>query len=1146
MGRRVLHTTLRRWRSQWRLVLSVIAVATLAATLVTSLGMLLAATEQGGVRGALAEIPASRSALQVHVVGPRASAEELTATLTDATAEVYGDAATLTSSTIALSRMADVDPDDVPAPTGDADATIAYLAQYDGFRDHVTLTEGVWPEDSSFVADPDSPATAVAIPRAAADALDLTLGERLDLTVNRDSATVVIVGTWEATDPSDAFWNPDPLHGGGYNPEFPTPGITFFVPIVALGPLVAAPAVDGAPSGLAASGIPLATIDVDFRPDFTDVTVDALGPVVDRLDDADVDIPTSAGRIAESVFIFTDSRDAIAAVLLGLSVTRSTVVVVSLLLLVLAIAAMSQTARLYTDARDGERQLMRSRGAGTRDILSLALVEALVIGLATAALSPLLATLVYRGLAAQPPMVAAGMPADVGLPVTAWLTAGALALVFAAVLVAPLLRRSAWGSGLGESEQATGRARAGTVIARSGIDLGIVVLAAIAYWQLRSYQGSTDPGQALLIDPVLAAGPALVLIAGALVCVRLIPASSRLLERLVGRARGALVALAAWEIARRSRRATAVVLLLSLSLAVGTFGLSFLSTWKQSQVDQAAFAVGAPVRVTAEVDAASAQSATLGDDTNPQPVSRGTTRLTSQIPGDTTANETAGVSVQMLGLTADARDMLDRGRLAEEGGSAIADRLSSTVADYPHIAIPDTTVGIAATVAIADVVKRGVTADIHVFVEDAHGLLSVADLGTVPLDGRAHAVSGTIGVPRVDDRAQPSDAALAAPLTITGFQAIMRATDGADDQVQADGRLLVGDLATVDASGGEPAPITGEVPAASEWTGVNPESKGIPVVLIDPPSPTDDGVPGSTAWQLAATVTIPAAVQARPAVLSILGWSRVTEVPAMVPTAVMSDYNVDVGSRLGMTARGYLVQIVVVSGIDRVPGAATAADIAGGGSGIGGNGSATTTMVVDQQRLAHALAQAGAPGPFVDEWWLESVPTTAQPTTAQATTVTSAADLAVDLQQAPLRVGTQAALWLAILAGAVLAAIGFAVHTTSTLRSRGVELAQLRAIGFTRGRLVGLIAAESLLLAAIGTIFGVAIGVLLAWLVGPLVAVSPAGTPTIPSVIVEIPWPFVGLLALGMAALLAAIVTVVALAQRYVHPADLLRGGSES
>jgi hypothetical protein len=98
-----------------------------------------------------------------------------------------------------------------------------------------------------------------------------------------------------------------------------------------------------------------------------------------------------------------------------------------------------------------------------------------------------------------------------------------------------------------------------------------------------------DQGGVATVDPLLAAGPALALLAGALVAVRLIPATSKMLEGLASRGRRAVMPLASWEVGRRSARAVSAVLLLTLALSIGTFALSFLVTWQNSQYDQARF-----------------------------------------------------------------------------------------------------------------------------------------------------------------------------------------------------------------------------------------------------------------------------------------------------------------------------------------------------------------------------------------------------------------------------------------------------------------------------------------------------------------------------------------------------------------------------
>jgi ABC-type antimicrobial peptide transport system permease subunit len=153
--------------------------------------------------------------------------------------------------------------------------------------------------------------------------------------------------------------------------------------------------------------------------------------------------------------------------------------------------------------------------------------------------------------------------------------------------------------------------------------------------------------------------------------------------------------------------------------------------------------------------------------------------------------------------------------------------------------------------------------------------------------------------------------------------------------------------------------------------------------------------------------------------------------------------------------------------------------------------------------------------------------------------------LALDMQQHPLRVATQAALWLVLGGAALLAAVGFAIHATGSLRSRSLEFAQLRAIGLSRRRLIGVIAAESALLSLFGTIVGVGLGLALGWLVAPLVGASADGSTPVPPVAIVIPWAQVALLGLEVVAVLAIVVFVAARIQRSADPASVLRTGDE-
>ena len=107
-----------------------------------------------------------------------------------------------------------------------------------------------------------------------------------------------------------------------------------------------------------------------------------------------------------------------------------------------------------------------------------------------------------------------------------------------------------------DAEQARSRPGRRAAFQRSGLDIAVLALAALAYWQLKNYKSPVmSEGGVASVDPLLAAGPALALLAGALVAVRLIPPASKALEAIAARGRKAVLPLAAWEVGRRSARA---------------------------------------------------------------------------------------------------------------------------------------------------------------------------------------------------------------------------------------------------------------------------------------------------------------------------------------------------------------------------------------------------------------------------------------------------------------------------------------------------------------------------------------------------------------------------------------------------------------
>src|SRR5262249_18536119 len=117
-------------------------------------------------------------------------------------------------------------------------------------------------------------------------------------------------------------------------------------------------------------------------------------------------------------------------------------------------------------------------------------------------------------------------------------------------------------------------------------------------WELRRYSAVPRlSGGGLGIDPVLSAAPAVALAGIALVPLRILPAAARLLDRGGARGRHLGAALAGWQVSRRPPRRGGPGRLVVPAVAAGTLALAQHQGWRQSQLDRAAFAAGADVRV---------------------------------------------------------------------------------------------------------------------------------------------------------------------------------------------------------------------------------------------------------------------------------------------------------------------------------------------------------------------------------------------------------------------------------------------------------------------------------------------------------------------------------------------------------------------
>lgn len=1103
----------RRSRVQWALLAVVLLVSVSSATLLGTLHLLSVATETFAAQAALDEVSA-KDVRVVHRITPGASGD------VDAIVELSSAAATAHLGSIPYSSSLFIEGGLLAVPREDRPIALGYLGYTDTLEESVRLLSGAWPQDSPSAIE-------VIVPARLLWDLGVEVGDTIELApVNARSQVrlVRVVGTWAPQDPADAAWELDRLRGDGHRPGVQVPFTGGLITTDGYGPLFTTQG--------SVDAFDVSSVVAVYVPDFSDVSTDQLMAFIEATEEAERDAQRTVGGQASDVAVITVVDQTLGRVIGSLAVTRSSVLVTGLLLLVLAIAALSQTARLMAERRHAEQHLMVARGSSVRQMAWLGLIEAFGLGAITALAAAPLARLAYLQLSSMPLMDQAGMHRDPGLPLATWLVTGVVGLALVVVLVAPLLRRS---TTFVDAEQAKSRPGRRAAFQRSGLDVAVVVLAALAYWQLRSYESPVlADGGVAQVDPLLAAGPALALLAGGLVAVRLIPAASKLFEGLATRGRKAVMPLAAWEVARRAARAVSAVLLLSLAVSIGTFAMAFLSSWQKSQQDQARYLHPADLEVAGLDAPALAHGALVsgsGLNVPMSPVVNSATEL-SPVPASSRRNAftdtfrgRAGwlIATDSAGLRAFGLDRLD-----EIGGSHIPGTLAhGPLEEVNPIQLPPQPQALRVT-ATADLSVPEIT-EVVVYVtavvRDEHHVYQSVPLGQFPADGREHVLTGRI---------TPTDSLgdLSEPLWLVGIQA--RFIDFGEGPIVNTGtaigttlELTLTDLAT--AVPVQAIPVPGvpdvaqetpiDVPAELGWTY---QGRGAaPSEIAD--TPGDIYLRG---------LTTPTSLRLGGAAVTATAAPAEGKVALVASDAMLQRLGVSEGAEVLIKVNDTLVEAWIAKRVPRVAGDA-----------LRGHG-----VVANLEDLTIAIIQSGGMAASPDEWWVsiddEQVDAFAAGLPADAT-VTTRAGLARDFSEDPLRVAIQAALWLVTAAAAVLAALGFAVHAVVTVRAREIEFAQLRAVGIQRGALLRIVSAESALLSVLGVAFGVGLGTALAYLVAPLVSVGPDGRAPMPPVDVVIPWETVGLLALEVVLVLVVTIAIVAGMLRRIDPAQMLRLGDE-
>ena len=776
---------------------------------------------------------------------------------------------------------------------------------------------------------------------------------------------------------------------------------------------------------------------------------------------------------------------------------------------------------LLARTRGDEASQLRSRGASTVQLTGvLAFAEGAVV-LLSILLGPFLALGIVRFLLLRTIDPAGnGGPISVGVSADAFLMGaigGALSLVVLLASVARLAR-------LGIVESLYLRARPPSVpfFQRYYIDLLILVGAVLLWWQIRGREGFVERdvlSGALEGDISLRLGPLLVLLAAALLVLRLLPPLVKAVSWVGNRLAPAWVAFTLSRMARDPLPHGSLAIILMLAFTLGIFGAMFQSTLSRGQREQALHEVGGDLVIRGASLSGSAQGGLAG------------------IPGVRTVSPMGRDSVTVIGGLPGARaDLLTvnpaslpqaawfRDDFAGKSLSDLLKPLAESPQDMPRgIALPEDAEQIGVWVDFSWLLSQGFsrrTVSLWARVADAdgrHHSLLLDDPPQPHPDQRDSQAQGWtyLEAPLPGDQrspGQPPFSLVSMFITAGSISRIPSGSIGLDD-VTVRGPTTPSQGIVVE---GHEDPG----PAASIW--VTLPNEGVPDALERTPQAAREGRFGLTfSWEESLTdgprgVLIPAGPFPLPAIGG----------PAF-----------HVGQELKVRSGRQLVPLVVRDVTEFFP----TAD------------QPRRFLLVSMDDYGQYVGRIHE-GRFTppEEFWLSLEDGIDRDETILAIrrqlprfASVRDRDAAVQLaQRNPLAGGGWKGLTvLSVSTLTVAVVLALAAYAAAAVQAGRVDLTVVRALGFSRLQVVLLLALERIVVAVLGIAAGSAIGFWLSrWVLGFL-DITASGRPLVPPLIVTVHSGLLALVFVNLVAALVATTIFAALSARRLKASEILRAG---
>ncbi|HEV2238201.1 MAG TPA: FtsX-like permease family protein, partial [Ktedonobacterales bacterium] len=424
----------------------------------------------------------------------------------------------------------------------------------------------------------------------------LQLGDRLAaafLGSQDHPVNAKVVGIWEPTDPNENYWN-----GLSFEPII-TDTAAIYTVLLDQQDYVTS----------------MATLDLlqnaqhwVYYTDARRISVGGMGGVADAVNRARTQVPSRIGAAsAASATVLSLLPAAITGLQRQLALLSQPLYIVVAQVVGLTLFFVVALAELLVEDQAGEIASLKSRGASGGQLLGNYAGQSLLLGALAALVGWQLAApaarLLVHGIVPAATLRQAGVTdaylarlADPRASLAPALASAMLGVV--AVVVA--VQRAARADVLAFRRE-QGRAARRPLWRRLYLDVALAVVCLLGYFDLATF-GGLDVRQQLDASggggsPLLLVAPGLLLVAGALLLLRVFPVAVAAVGRFAARRRGATAMLALAQITRAPRGPSRLTALLALALGMGLFALTVDGSLIQNAASRASFQAGADMRL---------------------------------------------------------------------------------------------------------------------------------------------------------------------------------------------------------------------------------------------------------------------------------------------------------------------------------------------------------------------------------------------------------------------------------------------------------------------------------------------------------------------------------------------------------------------